>query len=61
MRANRVHPKVTASTVGAAVATVLVWVVESTSAITFPAGVVAAVTTLCTLIAGYMVPAGSDG
>lgn len=56
MASKKVHPKVTASTVGAAIATVFVWVVESVSAVAFPAGVVAAVTVLCTLIAGYLVP-----
>jgi hypothetical protein len=55
MSDTKVHPKVTAATVGAALATVTIWLVESTTAVAVPAGVTAAVTTLLTLIAGYIV------
>lgn len=49
--------KVTAATVAAAVATILVWLVQSQGWVDdIPAGLEAAITTLLTLVAGYFVP-----
>lgn len=50
--------KITAAAVGGAIAIIAAWVLTVTTSVEPPAPVVAALTTLCTLAAGYFVPEG---
>lgn len=51
-----VSPKVTASTIGAAAAVLLVWGVEAAAGIDVPAAVEAAAAVLVTFALGWLVP-----
>ena len=56
---TQLHPKVAASTLAGAVAVVGEWVVTTTTHITIPGSVDAAIIFVLTFLAGYIVPSGS--
>lgn len=55
MNIGAIHDKVAASTVGAALSQILVWVFETTVHTDVPAGIEVAWATLCTFALGFFV------
>lgn len=52
--------KVVASTVGAAIGTILTWLLDLAISADIPTGIEGAIAVLCTFLLGYLVPEGIE-